>query len=494
MNGQSKTMQTRQTLFHGMRAFLLPLLLLPIMIGVNGCQSNPATGGDDFLIMTPSEQRALGEQADAQIVAQYGELNDQEMQALVERIGREVVAQSGDDRFDYVFRVLDSEVINAFALPGGFIYVTRGLLEYLNNDAQLAMVLGHEVGHVAANHSAIQYRDQNLANIGLVIGGAVFEEIQPFLGAASQGLQLLFLSYSRAHETQSDTLGVMYATKAGYEAAEGAKFFETLQQLSAQAGSSIPEWASTHPDPANREENIITKAAEWEAAVGGTLGGVNPEVYIPRLDDMVFGVNPRNGFVQGNTFYHPDLQLQFPIPSGWLFGNFSSQVQMASPDQDAGIIFMLADASSPAAAASAMQAEQGVTTVSSESGTVNGFQAVRLETRIAVEGGTLGVLSYFIEKDQTVYLFHGYTDQAKYNGYENTFESVFTNFRAVTDPTILNRQPYRLNAIIAAQTASFSALVSPNPGAGLDILSLAILNQVEVNTQIAQGTHLKEVQ
>ena len=476
------------------QSFLALLLLSPFVVGLSGCETNPATGENEFLLLSTEEQRQLGAEADAQIVAEFGIYDDPEIQQWVERIGKEVHAESNDTRFNYTFRVLDSEVINAFALPGGYVYVTRGLLAYLQNDAQLAMVLGHEVGHVAANHSAKQYTSSILANLGLAIGGVLFEDVRPFLGAAQTGLQLLFLSYSRDHETQSDTLGVKYATLAGYEAAEGAEFFVTLQRLQEQSGTAIPTWTSTHPDPVDREENIIDKAAEWKAAVGGNLGGVNPEVYLPRINNIVFGQNPRHGFVQNNTFYHPDLQFQFAVPSGWQIGNFATQVQMVSPQEDAVIIFTTAAESNASSAADAFRTQEGIQTVERTVTNVNGFQAIRLRTNVAAEnGGTLVVLSYFIEKSPNVYVFHGYSDVGNFSSYFNTFEGVETSFREVTNPSILGVQPFRLDVFQTSHSGVFSSLVTPNSAAGMDIASLAILNQRQTGDQVAAGTYLKEV-
>ncbi len=440
-----------------------------------------------------AQQRELGAESDAQIVAQFGLYDDPELQAWVEGIGRDLLQFSNDDRFDYTFRILDTEVINAFALPGGYIYVTRGLLAYLNNEAQLAVVLGHEIGHVAANHSVKQYTNQVLASVGLAVGGAVFEDLRPVLGAAQTGLQLLFLKYGRDDESQSDTLGVMYASKAGYVAAEGAEFFVSLNRLQEQAGGGIPSWASTHPDPIDRQEKIIEKAAEWSASLGTQLSGDNPAGYLPRINDIIFGQNPRNGFVQNSTFYHPDLRLQFNVPNGWQVGNFATQVQMVDPNGVAAMVFTIDGASSAAAGAGAMKSSQGVTTISQQSVSVNGFPAVRLRTSIAVEGGSLGVLSYFIEKDQTVYVFHGYTDAGSYSSFEPTFEATSRSFSAVTDGAILGVQPYRLDVFQATNTASFASLITENLAVGMDVLSLAILNQVEAQETISAGSYLKEV-
>ena len=472
------------------RGLMLLPLVLAMSLGLPACQENPATGENQFGLLSVAQQRQLGAEGDAQIVAQFGVYDDPQLQAWVDAIGKDLLQYSNDSRFEYTFRILDTEVINAFALPGGYIYVTRGLMSYLNNEAQLAVVLGHEIGHVAANHAVEQYTNNVLASIGLAVGGAVFEDLGPLLGAAQTGLQLLFLKYGRDDESQSDTLGVMYASRAGYDAAEGAKFFETLSRLQEQAGSAIPTWASTHPDPTDREEKIIAKAAEWEAAIGIQLTGDDPADYLPRIDNMVFGQNPRQGFVQGGVFYHPELRFQFNVPSNWQVGNFASQVQMVDPNGQAAMVLALENGSSASAAADAMQGSQGVQTISRSNVSINGFSAVRLRTNIAVEGGTLGVLSYFIEKDQSVYVMHGYTDQSLYAGFESTFQATATSFNTVTNSSVLNVQPNRLRVFQAQQTASFASLVSTGV---LDLLSLAILNQVEENTTIPQGTYLKDV-
>lgn len=484
----------------GLRKFwishvLTLLLLSPMIVGMEGCVTNPATGESEFSLLSREEEIQLGRQGDQQIVAQFGVYDDQQIAAWVNDMGQKIAAVSDDPNLEWTFRVLDSEVINAFALPGGFIYVTRGLLAYLENDAQLAMILGHEIGHVTARHSAKQYTSQVLAEVGLGLGGLLFEDIRPFLGAAQVGLQLLFLKYSRDHETQSDTLGIRYASMAGFEAAEGADFFVTLQRLQQQSGTTIPTWTSTHPDPADREERIISRAAAWKAEHPEvSLGGVNPGVYLPRVNNLIFGLNPRHGFVQNNTFYHPDLRFQFPVPSGWLYANFATQVQMAPESGEAIIVLTTARDGSASAVASSFQNQQGVQTLERTSGNVNGFPAVRLRTNVAVEGGTLGVLSYFIEKDQLIYVFHGYTDVSRFSTYASTFDNVFSNFRQVTDAGVLGVQPFRLDVFPAPRTDVFSALVHATPGVGLDIEGVAILNQRQVNEQVMQGEYLKEVE
>lgn len=480
----------RNFIFH----ILTLILLSPMIVGLEGCVTNPATGENEFSLLSREEEIALGQQGDAEIVAQFGVYDDPEIAAWVNDMGQRIAAKSDDPDLEYTFRVLDTDVINAFALPGGYVYVTRGLLAHLQNDAQLAMILGHEIGHITARHSAKQYTNQVLAQVGLGLGGAIFEDLRPFLGAAQVGLELLLLKYSRDNETQSDTLGIRYASAAGYDASEGADFFVTLQRLQEESESVIPTWTSTHPNPADREENIIAKAAKWQAEhPEASLGGINPEVYLPRLNDMIFGVNRRHGFVANNTFYHPDLEFQFPVPSGWQYANFASQVQMAPENGEAVVVLTTANGVTPDAAASQFQNQEGVQTIEKNSTTVNGFSAVRLRTNVQTEDGTLGVLSYFIRKDQLVYVFHGYTTSDRFGTYSSTFENIFTNFRRITDAGVLAVQPFRLDVFAAPRTDAFSSLVQVRSGTGLDLNGLAILNQRQTGEQVTQGEHLKQV-
>ncbi len=477
------------------------ILLVAVMTAISGCVTNPATGEKEFSLLSPAQEKELGAQGDQEIVATYGIYNDAAVTAYVNEMGQKLAAVSDAPNLGYTFRVLDSPVINAFALPGGYIYVTRGLLAYLENDAQLAMVLGHEIGHVTARHSAKQYTSAQLANVGVGLGSVLFEDIEPFLGAIQTGLQLLFLKYGRDDERQSDELGVEYATRAGYQASEGAKFFTTLKRIQdQQQGGSLPTWASTHPDPAEREATIVQRAEYWHGQLPNIqLGGVNPEVYVPRLENIVFGTDPRQGFIEGGVFYHPTLQFQFPVPQGWQLANFSAQIQMAPESGEAIVVMTTAQGVDPATAAQQFVNENQASVIESKGGTVNGLNAYRVRSDVNLENsdgsvGTISVLSYFIRKGDMLYVFHGYTDRSRFSGYANTFESIFGNFRQVTDANVLNVRPFRVDVFQAPRTDEFRALVQANSSAGLGIEDLAIMNQRSTTDQVQAGTPLKQVE
>lgn len=480
--------------------WLLPVLVI-IVGAMSGCVTNPATGESEFSLLSREDEIALGREGDAQIVAEFGIYEDAAVAAYVDSLGQALARSSDDPNLVWTFRLLDSPVINAFALPGGYIYVTRGLLAHLQNEAQLAVILGHEIGHVTARHTARQYTNAQLAGLGVGLGSIVFEDVRPFVGAIETGLQLLFLKYGRDAERQADELGVKYATKVGYKASEGSRFFTTLKRIrDQQQGGSLPSWADTHPDPAEREQTIINLAAQYAAQFQGDENrGADSAQYLPRIDNVVFGQNPRHGLVQGGVFYHPDLRFQFNVPSGWAVGNFASQVQLApaTSQPNAAVILTTQPDANPQTAAQQFASANSATVVESGATTVNGLTAYRMRTNITLEdGSTLSALSYFIRKNTPqgtlLFVFHGYSGQAQFGGYASTFESVFTSFNEVTNSAVLNVSPFRLDVFNASRTDQFSSLVQA--GGGLTVDDLVIMNQRSSNNQVQAGTILKQVQ
>ena len=318
---------------------LLQLLFIAgiLLLGYS-CAVNPVTGKKELMLMSEEQEKALGLQSDPSIIASFGLYQDDEIQAFVQEKGAQMGKISHRPSLDYQFRVLDSPVVNAFAVPGGFIYFTRGILAHFNNQAEFAGVLGHEIGHVTARHSASQQSKAMLAQVGLIAGMVVSEDFRNYAGAAQQGLQLLFLKYGRDDESQSDRLGVEYSTKIGYNAHEMADFFGTLNRLSEQAGQRIPTFMSTHPDPLDRYGKVHQEADKWQKKYNPNELKVNREGYLQMIDGLVYGEDPRQGFVENNVFYHPELKFQYPVPSGWQTQNSPQQV-LHAPEGGKGIIF-----------------------------------------------------------------------------------------------------------------------------------------------------------
>ncbi len=488
--------------------------LLVLLLFVTGCAGTVSrdlvTGKRKGFGYSWAEQVQIGQQADPSIVAQFGLYDDPDLAAYVTQVGQQVLAESHARRADtpaevantaFYFRVLDSDVINAFALPGGYTYYTRGLLSHVENEAQLAVVIGHEIGHITRQHQSRAAFEQQRAQLGLiagaivgqgVLGGAAAENI---LGLGSQAAGLLFLKYGRGDERESDGLGVEYASRAGYDASQGAAFFEVLDRLSAQSGADqIPNWQSTHPDPGEREQTILELAAR--APAQGTV--VNTDRHLNTINGIVYGENPRQGFVENQRFYHPDLKFQFGVPQGYQVQNSPTQVVMGQPNGQMVFLFTIAQKASAQEAVQALGQTQGVTIVDSGRRTVNGLSAayavadVQQQNAQGQAGQQLRLINFFIEYQGQVYDFAALMAAQTYSQNERMAVNTLSTFAPLSDARYLNRQPVRINVVQAPRTARFSELVGNLP-TGVTVEELAILNQVQSNQTIQAGTRLKLV-
>ncbi|MBN1986549.1 MAG: M48 family metalloprotease, partial [Prolixibacteraceae bacterium] len=350
---------------------VIAVLLLP------SCAVNPVTGKKQLMLMSEAQEVELGAQYDPTVIATFGLYEDPELQAFIEERGKELAKISHRPNLEYHFRILDSPVINAFAVPGGYIYLTRGILAHFNNEAELIGVMGHELGHITARHTASQQSKQQLGQLLLVGGMIVSEDFRQFADYAMQGMQLLFLKFSRDNERQSDKLGVEYASKIGYDAHKMADFFNVLNKMQMESESGgVPTFFSTHPDPGDRFNDVNKRADSWQDSLKNNNWKVNEDSYLRMIDGIVYGEDPRQGYVESNIFYHPDMKFKFPVPPGWQLENSPIQVQMAPSDGKAAIIFTLAKQKTAAEAAQTTIQELNLTSLESRNITVNGLPAV----------------------------------------------------------------------------------------------------------------------
>jgi predicted Zn-dependent protease len=363
--------------FKSLRKLVKPVALLGFLVFFNDCARNPVTGKRQFSLMSEGQEIALGKESDPQVLGEFGEYPDSNLQNYLNVRGQAMAKISHRPNLAFQFKVVDSDVVNAFAVPGGYVYFTRGIMAHFNSEAQLMGVLGHEIGHVTARHSAQQYTNQTFTQLGLVIGMIAFPKFQQFGDLASTGLQLMFLKFSRDHESQSDKLGVEYSSKLGYDAHEMAGFFNTLGRLSAGEDGSqrIPTFMSSHPDPGDRYTKVNAMATDYQLKNQGTYRAER-ESYLRLVDGIVYGEDPRQGYVESNTFYHPELKFQFPIPTGWKHVNTPSQIQMASPDQKAMMLMSLSSEKTLDAAAKGVVDQYKLRVLDQRNVQINGMQAI----------------------------------------------------------------------------------------------------------------------
>src|SRR6266513_288832 len=375
-----------------------------------GCARNPATGANELMLVSESQEIQMGQQADSQVIQSIGLYPDPALQSYIGDLGKKLAANSERPSLPWTFRVVDDPAVNAFAIPGGFVYVTRGLLTHVTNEAQLATVMGHEIGHVTARHTAHQISREQVASLGLAVGSIASSQVAKYAGVASQALGVLFLKFSRDNENQADELGVRYSSRAKYDSRQMVDVMQMLDRIEAQSSGRLPEWLATHPNPGNRVEHINAVIARMQTDFAGAT--VNRDAFQRRLDGIVFSANPRDGFFKGTEFFHPDLRFRIAFPNGWRTANAKAAVSAQSPQQDAVIELTLVQASNADQAARSFLASEGVQAGTVTAGSINWLTAAQAPFAASTQSGTLRGTAAFIEYSRSVYRVLAYGTEA----------------------------------------------------------------------------------
>jgi predicted Zn-dependent protease len=456
------------------------------------CATNPATGRSDFNTMSEADEVALGRQADVQVRQEMGVYDDAAWQAYVNRVGQALAKNSHRPGLPWTFAVIDSPAVNAFALPGGFVYLTRGILPFLRDEAELANVLGHEIAHVTARHGAQAYSKQQAA--GLLVGlGRIFapERYQGLVGAAEGGLGLLFLKYGRDAEREADQFGVGYAAKAGWDPAGMTGMLGTLVRLSEASGSrrGVPNFLSTHPAPEDRIEELRVAVA---AAAGPGSRTTNAAEFSRRLDGLVFGDSREQGMVRGRAFVHPVLKFSLEFPEGWQIANSAQQV-VAQPQDEAQLAMILqvvADTSrSPEEVARAVMAESQMQQQSGQNTTING-----LRTFVGTYVGEQQVVrAAFIAAGGQTYLLAGMATQASFNSGQRAFDGTIASFRPLSEQEANAIQSDRVDNYTVRSGDTWVSIAQNTAKGAISGPSLAVMNGSSPETRPAVGARIRTV-
>ena len=473
---------------------LTQLFLVSLLLSVSACAVNPVTGKKQVVLMSEAQEIAIGQQSDPEVIAFFGLYEDPDLQKFITEKGLEMAAVSHRPKLDYHFKIVDSPVINAFAVPGGYVYFTRGIMAHFNNEAEFAGVLGHEIGHITARHSVIQQRNQMLGQIGLIAGVVLVPELADFAEPLSQGMQLALLSFGRDAERQSDELGVEYSSRIGYDASEMAGFFKTLERQGAQeGGSEVPEFLSTHPSPAERNTTVAKLAEDWKAKLNLTNPSVNRDAYLKRIDGIVLGEDPKQGFLENSVFYHPVLKIQFPTPQGWNFQNTPQQVQMAPQAGDALMGLTLASGGTMEQISQKILEQYQLELVDSKKETINGLPAFLMIADQKQEQGTIRVLSALIEFGGNTYSILGISELSKFELYLPVFLSTVRNFKELKDSEKLNRKPDLVRIKTVPQKMTLEAALKSFNMPKERFEELAILNGMLLTDPLEKGTLIKVI-
>ena len=467
------------------------LLAALALVAVGGCSTNPATGQKELNLVSESQEIAVGMQAAQQTKAQIGPYQDSTWQSYVSALGVQLAARSERPQLPWAFTVVDDPTVNAFALPGGFIFVTRGILTHMNSEAELAGVLGHEIGHVTARHSATQMSRAQLAQLGLGLGTVLRPDMAQYMGVLSTGLQLLFLKYTRDDETQADMLGFRYSLRGGYDPHAMLDLFSMLQGVEAASGQErLPTWATTHPFPENRLAH--TEQMLDSAKVNYSALTWDREQYLRQLEGMVYGDDPRQGYFDGQAFYHPELKFQVVFPAGWRTNNGFSAVTGLAEKQDGLLQLELAGPEAIATQLQTFLAQDSVTSGATSRAPINGLPAATAQFTARLNQGAVQGYIAFITYGGRNYRLMTLATAAQAAAYDPAMLAWIRSFRPLTDPARINVKPARIHLVKLPRAMSLTTFNGSYPSV-VPIEQVALLNGVSSGEALPTGRLVKQV-
>jgi predicted Zn-dependent protease len=451
---------------------------------LSACTLNPATGQRQLTLISEAQEVAMGREAEPQVLASFGEYPDEEWKSYVDDLGQKLAAASERPHLPWAFHVLDDPLVNAFAYPGGYIYLTRGILSHFNSEAELVSVLGHEIGHVTARHSVEQMSQQQLAQLGIGVAAIASEDFRPYAGYAAAGLQVLFLKFSRDDERQSDDLGLRYMTRAGYDPNQMPNVFRAFGRMQLASGSQIPTWQSTHPDPGNRVGRIEAQISQLPAEQ--RTGKVERDGYLRRLEGMTYGNNPREGYAVGNVFYHPDMAFRVTFPEGWKIVNQRQAVGAVSPDEDGLVVLTLAREDTPEKAARKFFEPENI-------GAGNQWRENFFNFKTTTSDGTglRGVVG-FIAHRGAVYQLVGYAGSDDFARHAASMRRSLASFGELRNRRFIDVEPARVKIVRLQKTMGFDEFLRRYPSTA-ESSEVAIVNGVEENQTLERGRLMKQI-
>jgi len=444
------------------------LLLATAVVGwVTACAVNPVTGRHEVALVSASTERKLGAEVAKEVAATMGLVDDPKVVGYVREVGARVAAHSPLKSVDYMFAVVDMPEPNAFALPGGYVFVSRGLLAVTNSEDELAGILGHEIGHVAARH-AVQ-RISRAAPIGIVTGIGAFTTgiVSPMLGDLVGGVgsavnTAVLAPYGREQEREADRVGVELSAKAGWDPGALASSLHTLEledALSRKDTARTSAFFATHPPLPERVSELRRHASEVERASVSPIAG-SRDAFLQKLDGLVVGQSAADGVFQEQTFVHPELGIALTFPKGWKTRNERDGVGATAPDGRATIVLEVGEGDDPAAAVAALDKESGSNLSSRlERLTIDGQPAVHLNGQAMSSDGPLAVDVTWVALGGKIFRILGATPPASFERHASTFRATAASFHAATPAERARIRETRLRIVHARDGESIASLV-----------------------------------
>ena len=478
--------------------------VLLFLIFLSGCAANPVTGESDFVLMSEDEEIAIGRQNHAKIIQQYGLYDAPVLQEYVQTVGNKLAIKSHRSNLIFRFTVLDSNEINAFALPGGYIYITRGLLAYLSDEAELAAVLGHEIGHVTARHAVRQ--QSAAAATGFL--AAILASQADFYGAGNLlntvGVALI-RGYGRDNELESDRLGAEYLAKSGYDPMAMLEVIRVLKnqeiydkQLAKKEDREPRAYHgvfATHPDNDKRLQEVISKAKQLQTTT--SKPNHNQVTYLRHIEGLVFGEGEKQGIVRGNKFYHRELNITLELPRHWRIENKPNRIIAIAPKNKALLQITAVDINKRISPKQFLKQRLKLTKLqngeSFQSRQLQGYTAISSISRTVY--GTRLVRFVVIYKNNTAWIFQGLAkDEKKPYAFDDAILNTAKSFRPLTALEQRKTKPHQIHIITARNNTRFATLATQSQLGPNAEAQLRLLNNLYPKGEPTPGTALKIIQ
>lgn len=449
--------------------------LLPLLVAFAvqyGCAVNPVSGQSDFVLMSEEQEVALGRKEHPNILKQYQKYSHAELQAYIEQVGQPLAASSHRPGLVYRFTLLDSPEVNAFALPGGYVYITRGLLAYLNSEAELAAVLGHEIGHVTARHGVRQYSAAMATSLGVGLGSIFVPELR------SQGAQdlmnvlgsALLRGYGRDHELEADRLGAEYLARTGYDPQAMIQVIKVLkhqelfeQQLAKEENREPRVYHgvfSSHPDNDQRLHEVVGAANAFKGAAITRSNG--REQFVRRMEGVVFGPSAREGVLRGQAFFHGELNIGVRFPDLWRVDNLPDRLQASAPQQAAILQLSLEELGKQQTPETFLKQKFKTDTLSGgEVLKIDGIQGYTGVTSLNTSLGKRDARVAAVFHNKQVYLFVGVSKEAEaLKRFESEMLATIRSFHILQEAERKLAEPLHIHVITAKAGATFRELAT----------------------------------
>jgi len=472
-----------------------------LFLSLAGCAQNPVTGDHDFVMLSEDSEIEQGRTNHPKIISQYGRYDDEALQAYVQTVGNHLAVVSHRENLVYRFTVLDSPVINAFALPGGYIYITRGLMSYLNSEAQLAAVLGHEIGHVTARHGIRQQSAAQAASIGYTVGAILFPELA---GAPSQDLFNIFggallSGYGREHELESDRLGAEYLARAGYAPEAMMDVIRVLKDQEIFAAAQAKKQGresqgyhglfASHPDNDTRLQQVVAKADKY---VGTHNGKTNRAEYLNQINGMTFGDSEEQGIRFDRYFYHLPMRFALTFPRGWHISNQPTSLQAVAFGGKAFIEIGVMDIDRKLSPQEFIEQRLKVSTL--RAGRNLNSNSLKGHTGIFEDNGRLARIAVIFLNKQAFIFFAGVKDSNEFEWFDKEFLETATSLHHLRDDEVKLAKAKRIEIVTVGRQDSYTGWAASSHITNSPEMQLRLLNGQYPNGELILGQRAKRIQ